>query len=211
MKRIYLNIFLCIITYNAQGMKRPLILHKSKQSDHLEQLAKRPKTEQILTPAEQQNRCIVENLNHALTFLDAAQKKVEQSNLELKQKISLLHKEVEHAKQFAYILQRYALHIDQVFEGIQKTRNYLAHYLANTTNNVYNLSQSIPTISPQPRPHSGPKAAPLFVDVETIDEPEQEIDEVPIEAFQVFTARVVPQKKPLVKDKDQEDEIDVER
>lgn len=210
MKHILVSFFICAISCNAYGMKRP----PEQSICKLEPAQKKTKFASpamhadypILTPAEQQNRIIIGHLNEALTYIDHAQNAVERSNTELIMRISQMHQEVAHAQNFVTVLEKYQEHIDKLFVMVHKTQNHLTHYLENTKKNVVDITfdvafnkQAVKKI-----PEIAPNTLLPVIDVETLDEPVAQNVDTLIEvedAYEVYTAMPVPQKQPRPRSK----------
>lgn len=207
MKHIILSYTLCIISCSAYGMKRSLQNNSLNLAtptyQNMEPVLKKTKLASsgqftaptIFTPAEQQNRIIVTHLNNALMHIDNAQEAVKSSNNELKLRISQMRKEVAHAQCFVSLLAKYELHIDALFTQMQRVRNYTAHYLENTKEDVVDTTFSI-AFSRQAPNRIGqllPDSVSTLIDVEKSDEPIIE-EETPIEAVAVYTATAIERK-----------------
>lgn len=225
MKHIILGYFLCIISCSAYAMKRPAQNNSLNLAtptyQNMEPTLKRIKLaspEQftvptIFTPAEQQNRIIVTHLNNALMHIGNAQEAVKSSNNELELRISQMHKEVAHAQYFVSLLAKYEVHIDALFTQMQRVRNYAAHYLENTKENVVDTTFSIAFNSQTTSRITKllPETVSTLIDVEKSDESIIE-EETPIEAEAVYTATAIGRKSPRVKSKKRPLQvIDVER
>jgi hypothetical protein len=221
-----LGYFLCIVSSSTYGMKRPLpnnsldlALPTHQSMEPTLKKVKLTPPEQftdptIFTPAEQQNRIIVAHLNNALMYLGNAQQAVALSNNKLALRISQMHKEVAHAGNYIVLLNNYQSHIDRLFEQMERTRNYLAHYLENTKEHVVDTTFSV-AFSNQTSdrtPNLLPSALSTIIDIETSDEPTIENQETPLEAEAVYTAIVAPQRSSRGKNKKQPlQTIEVER